>query len=184
MLLGWAPKDNRELFTLDEFVQTFDLDGVKKANPMFNKTKVDWFNQQYLKKLSDDELANKIKPFTKNGDIKKYLPLVRDRLVTLKYFDNLTDYFFTRPNNLSFAIANYRLILDHALSMLEKDFDGKILEEKAREFCAQNNIKVGDYFMALRVAITGRTATPPLWEVIQILGKEESLFRLINSKAS
>jgi len=182
MLLGWAPKDNRELFTLDEFVQAFDFDGVQKANPMFNKVKIDWFNQQYIRKLSDEELANKVKNFTKCEDIKKYLPLVRDRLVTLKDFDALTDYFFSRPAGQSPLGGAQKqkqgAIVTHAISVLQTSFDGKILEEKAREFCTKENIKVGDYFMALRVAITGKTATPPLWEIMQILGKEESLERL------
>jgi glutamyl-tRNA synthetase len=182
ILLGWAPKDNREMFTLEEFVQNFREDGFQKSNPRYVPDKLNWFNQQYIKKLSDEELANKVKNFTKCEDIKKYLPLVRDRLVTLKDFDALTDYFFSRPAGQSPLGGAQKqkqgAIVTHAISVLQTSFDGKILEEKAREFCTQENIKVGDYFMALRVAITGKTATPPLWEIMQILGKEESLERL------
>ncbi|MBI3559174.1 glutamate--tRNA ligase [Candidatus Gottesmanbacteria bacterium] len=174
ILMGWAPKDNRELFTLDEFVQNFDPNGFQKSNPVFNITKLNWFNQQYIKKLGSEELGRKIERLTKRKDFEKLIPLVRDRLVTLKDFDNLTEYFFKRPK----VAPQNKLIIDHAISVLEKDFDGKILETKARAFCAQQNIKVGDYFMALRLAITGRSATPPLWEVMEILGEEESLERL------
>lgn len=183
ILMGWAPKDNRELFTLEEFVQNFNPDGFQKANPMFNKIKLDWFNQQYIKKLGSRELGSKIERFTKQKNIEKYLPLVRDRLITLKDFDKLTEYFFKRPkvtpqNKQSFS-AN-KLIIDHAIKILEISFDGKILEEKARVFCTEKNIKVGDYFMALRLAVTGLSATPPLWDIMQVLGKEESLERLKN----
>ena len=174
ILLGWAPKDNRELFTLDEFVQNFDPNGFQKSNPIFNTTKLNWFNQQYLHKLSNEELNQKIKNFTDKKDFKKLIPLIRDRLVTLKDFDSLTNYFFVRPK----VTPQNKLIIDHAIKILEISFDGKILEAKARVFCAENNIKVGDYFMALRFTITGLFATPPLWEVMQVLGKEESLERL------
>lgn len=186
MLLGWAPKDNREMFTLEEFVQAFDLDGVQKANPIFNVNKINWFNRQYIKKLSDRELAEQIKKFTKRENIARYLPLIRDRLTTLKDFDSLTEYFFTRPKfDLSSTNEKGRaqIIISHALETLKANFDGKFLEDKAREFCFQNNIRVGDYFMILRVVITGQTATPPLWEIMQILGKDETISRLQSAYA-
>lgn len=174
ILLGWAPKDNREMFTLKEFVENFREDGFQKSNPKYVPDKLNWFNQQYIRKLDDQQLASQLKQFTIRQNIEKYLPLIRDRLVTLKDFDELTSYFFEKPK----IEPQNKTILSNAISILEKDFDGKILEEKAREFCKENNIKVGDYFMALRVAITGKSATPPLWNIMQILGKEESLERL------
>lgn len=179
VLMGWAPKDNQEMFTLNEFVEKFNENGFQKSNPRFVPDKLNWFNQQYIKKLSDTELVEKLKNFTSRKDFEKLIPLVRDRLVTLKDFDSLTDYFYNRP---ALEKQNPKIV-DHALAILKIDFDGKILEEKARTFCTENNIKVGDYFMALRVAVTGRTATPPLWEVMQILGKEETLERLHHATA-
>lgn len=171
ILLGWAPKDNRELFTLPEFVANFDPKGFQKANPIFNTVKLDWFNQQYIRKLPDQELIQKIKKFSdKNPE--KVLPLVKDRLVTLKDFDELTDYFWKRPTKVTTDLT------EHARQILEKKWDGKVLEEEARKYCSEKNIKVGDYFMALRLAITGKKATPPLWDVMAILGKEETLARL------
>lgn len=174
ILLGWAPKDNREMFTLKEFVENFREDGFQKSNPKYVPDKLNWFNQQYIRKLDDQQLASQLKQFTIRQNIEKYLPLIRDRLVTLKDFDELTSYFFEKPK----IEPQNKTILSNAISILEKDFDGKILEEKAREFCKENNIKVGDYFMALRIAITGKSATPPLWDIMQILGKDESLSRL------
>ncbi len=180
ILMGWAPKDNREMFTLQEFVENFREDGFQKSNPKYVPDKLNWFNQQYIKKLSDSELAEKLKKFTLQKDIDKFVPLIRDRLVTLKDFDELTKYFFTKPDlkNPSVEIRLDQEILQFAISVLEKDFDGKILEDEARKFCTEKNIKVGDFFMALRLAITGRSATPPLWEIMEILGKEETILRL------
>jgi glutamyl-tRNA synthetase len=180
MLVGWAPKDNRELFTIDEFVRAFNVDGLQKANGMFHVEKLNWFNQQYIKKLSNEELAGKLKSFTNKKDFEKLIPLVRDRLVTLRDFDSLTDYFYSKPNQKNARAENWldTKVLGHAVAVLEKEFDGKVLETEARKFCAQNNIKVGDYFMTLRLAITGKSATPPLWDVMVVLGKEETLSRL------
>ena len=176
MLIGWAPKDNRELYTIDEFVKAFSVDGLQKANAMFHVEKLNWFNQQYIKKLSLTDLTDKLTDFTDTDKetIAKLLPLVRDRLVTLKDFNDLTSYFFEKPK----TEKQNPEIIKHAIAVLEKEFDGKVLETEARKFCAENNLKVGDYFMALRLATTGRPATPPLWDVMMILGKDESLARL------
>ncbi len=183
MLLGWAPKDNRELFSLPEFVEAFDQNGAQKANPTFNPQKLDWFNQQYIKKLDQKELVSKMKTFSSRTEqeIDTVLPLVRERLVTLKDFDELTEYFFTTPKidqSLFEEHPDSKRVLDNAIETLEKDFDGKILEENARAFCQTEDIKVGEYFMILRLATTGRSQTPPLWEVMQIIGKDETLKRL------
>lgn len=176
ILVGWAPKDNRELFTLKEFVTSFDSAGFQKANPTFNPVKLNWFNQHYIRATNDDVLAEKIKPFSSHSEneIKNLLPLVKDRLVTLKDFDSLTDYFFVRPK----SAAQDPKILAHAKSILLKKWDGGYLETQARQYCAENKIKVGDYFMALRIAVTGQTATPPFWDIINKLGKDETLTRL------
>lgn len=183
MLLGWAPKDNRELFTLDEFVEVFDRDGMQKANPTFNTDKLNWFNQQYIRALDDVTLGKKLTSFTKRSDtdIAKVLPLVKERMVTLKDFDELTRYFFETPEPEVALLpqgAPSGEILEHAVEVLTLNWDGKILEENARKFCTERNIKVGDYFLVLRVAVTGVTRTPPFWDVIEILGMEETLDRI------
>lgn len=191
MLLGWAPKDNQEIFSLEQFVQSFDQSGVQKANPTFNPKKLDWFNQQYIKMLNVNDLAKQIQQYSslKKDDINKILPLVRDRLVTLCDFEKLTEYFFQKPH-IDWSILNKvdvdsKLIINNAMTVLNDQWDGQYLEKQARAFCANNNIKVGDYFMILRILVTGSSQTPPIWDVMQILGKQESLERLsINSLTS
>ena len=176
ILMGWAPKDNQEMFSLAEFVEKFNENGFQKSNPRFVPDKLNWFNQQYIKKLSDEDLIQKLSKFSIHSpeEIKKVVHLVRDRLVTLKDFDSLVDYFFVKPK----TEKTNKEVLAHAISVLEENFDRKHLEEQARKFCSENNIKVGDYFMVLRQAVTGKTATPPLWEIMLILGKDETLSRL------
>lgn len=178
-LIGWNPGTDRELFTLEELIKEFDFDKVQKGMPTFNKEKLDWFNQHYIRTTQDAELAKKIKQFSghSESEIEKLLPLVKERMVTLKDFDELTEYFFT-SSKVDINYPDTKRVLDNAIVTLEKDFDGDILEENARAFCQTNDVKVGDYFMILRLAITGRAQTPPLWNVMQILGKDETLRRL------
>lgn len=183
-LLGWNPGDDREIFTIDELIAEFDFDKVQKGAPTFNKVKLDWYNQQYIQALNNMDLAKRLSLYTarKDTEIVKVLPLVKDRLVTLKDFDDLTSFFWEKPevkaDQFTVDRIHSKSILDQAVSVLEKNWDGKILEEQARQFCAENNIKVGDYFMTLRLAVTGRKATPPLWDVMQILEKDETITRL------
>lgn len=183
MLLGWAPKDNRELFTLDEFVRALDQAGVQRANPTFNPQKLDWFNQHYIRSLDEKELVTRLKPFTSRSEqeISNVLPLVKERMVTLKDFDALTEYFFIPPK-VDVPYPDTKRVLENAIGTLEKDFDGTILEENARAFCQTNSVKVGDYFMILRLAVIGKAQTPPLWDVMTILGKNETLERLEKQK--
>lgn len=183
MLLGWAPKDNRELFTLDEFVEAFGQEGVQRANPTFNEKKLNWFNQQYIRAVDDVTLTQRLLNFShrEEAEIVKVLPLVKDRMITLKDFDELTTYFFEAPTIEPLLLEKYsstKLILKNAIESLKEMWDGKTLEEKARKFCTENNIKVGDYFMVLRIAVTGKTNTPPLWEVMEVVGPNETLSRI------
>lgn len=182
--LGWNPGDDRELFTIDELIKEFDFDKVQKSAPTFNKVKLDWYNQQYIRSLDDITLAKRLEKFTSQDSVQivKVLLLIKDRLVTLADFDHLTEYFWQTPTIEPDLLKKYqsstKSVLTHAMKILNEKWDGKVLEEEARAFCGEKKIKVGDYFMILRIAVTGRTATPPLWDVMEILGKDETLRRL------
>lgn len=182
IFLNWNPGDDRTIMSLEEFIKEFDFKRVLKSTPAFDQVKLNWYNQQYIKVMDDTELAKRIQPFTKRSEeeIVRVLPLIKDRLVTLVEFDELTDFFFSEPTieKESLAIPNSKKVIEHAISTLEASWDGKKLEEAARAFCAQENIKVGDYFMVLRIAMTGRKATPPLWDVMELVGKDQTLERL------
>lgn len=178
MLLGWAPKDNSEMFTLEEFVKVFDQDGVQKANPTFNREKLDWFNGQYIRKLSDQSLNLKFK--TQNSRFAKLdsdkqmaiTKLLRERVTKISDIDTLASFFWQSPDvDPGLLGENYKIHLVKAIEVIEKDMD-------FMEVIKENNFKTGDFFMDLRIAITGSKFTPPINESIAILGKEESLKRL------
>ncbi|EKE04948.1 MAG: glutamyl-tRNA synthetase [uncultured bacterium] len=171
ILCGWAPKDNRELFTLDEFVKEFDQSGFQKSNPIFNKEKLDWFNGQYIRKLSVNDLLTKLK-LENNQKNKSIVSLLQDRLEKISDFKNLADFFYNKPNiDIKLFGESYKQHLTKAVEGIERDRD-------LMEVVKENNFKTGDFFMDLRIAITGMKFTPPINESIVILGKEETIERL------
>ena len=177
ILLGWAPKDNRELFTLKEFVEVFDIKGFQKSNPLYKLDKLDWLNGVYLRQKSDKELINLLKegflPENINMDIlSKIIPLVKERIVKLSDFSSFAGFFFEKKEvDKKLLGENHKEHLIKAVEALEKDIP---LDEVPQKF----SFKVGDFFMDLRIAIAGSKFTPPINESIEILGKEESIERL------
>lgn len=176
ILLGWAPKDNRELFTLEEFVKAFDIKGFQKANPVFNRDKLDWFNGQYIRKLSIDELNAKFmvhsSSFKKLDKNKQLLitKLLQDRIKKISDFDDLAGFFFEEPKvDKKLLGKNYQKHLEVAMNVSPTRW-AEVIKEKG--------FKTGDFFMDLRIAITGSKFTPPINESIAILGKDETVKRI------
>lgn len=185
MLLGWAPKDNREVFTLDEFVQAFDQNGVQKANPIFDTNKLDWFNGEYIRSKSDEEFLELLKPFAPiNADeskIKQIVPLIKDRIKRLSDFESFAGFFFEEKTiDKTLFGENYKEHINVAISVIEslKDWNLEVLNEKLMEKVKESGFKTGDFFMSLRIAITGTKFTPPINDSMIILGKEETLKRI------
>ncbi len=186
ILLGWAPKDNRELFTLEEFVQAFDPHGFQKSNPVFHTEKLDWFNGHYIRQKSDTELVHLVKPFMKNEiteqKIVQILPLIKERLVKLSDIVGLTDFFFAAPSytpDLWPDMAKSADHLSHVASVLTNvSWDKTSIDAALLAHVDSSSFKRGDFFMSLRVAVCGSRFTPPLSEVMQVLGQEETLSRL------
>jgi glutamyl-tRNA synthetase len=180
MLLGWAPKDNREIFSLEEFVKAFDIKGLQKANPVFNRDKLDWFNGQYIRKLSDTELCKKFQftnsnfqtmPKDKKLQITK---IIKDRVQKITDVNEFAKFFWEKPEvDKNLLGENHKAHLEAALKGID---EGRDLMEVVKE----NNFKTGDFFMDVRIAITGSRFTPPINESIEILGKEETIKRLKN----
>ena len=182
ILHGWAPKDNNELFTLNEFINAFDLNGLQKSNPIFNRDKLDWFNSTYIHQLTDQALCEKLQSFSKDfstlEDMKKLeiTKLVKERIKKLTEFESLASFFWQKPdkdtvNRLLLNSENYKVHLDIAYKALED-------EQDFMDVIKKNNIKTGHFFMTLRIVITGSKITPPLNESMELLGKEEVKARI------
>lgn len=178
MLLGWAPKDNRELFTLEEFVENFDINGFQEANPRFLRNKLDWFNGYYIRQMNDEALLKKFEalspkfktiPKSKKIEITK---LIKDRIKKLNDINEFAKFFWQSPDvDRQLLGNNYKEHLDKAIDAIKKDIPLDTVPE-------ENDFMTGNFFMDLRIAITGQRFTPPINESIEILGKEESIKRL------
>jgi glutamyl-tRNA synthetase len=186
MLLGWAPKDNRELFTLSEFVEAFDINGFQEANPRFLEDKLNWFNGNYIRQKSNEELFKLLKPYVpKDADekkIKEIIPLIKDRIKKLSDFNSLAGYVFKKSDEID-PLRSTRNYISHisaseaGLNMVQTWNLGSI-NSAAEKTIKENNFKTGDFYMDLRGTISGEKFTPPLNETLVQIGKEETLKRL------
>ncbi len=185
ILLGWAPKDNREFFTLDEFVANFKNGSLQTSNPVFNREKLNWMNGEYIRKTDNDRLSRIIfdlfggkYPLEK---IQSILPLVKERMKVLREFEDLALFFFERPKvDISLLGKNWRIHIKTALIFLTvlTDWSLEAINKGLLEEIRKNNFKTGDFFMDLRIAITGKKITPPINESLVLLGKTEVIDRL------
>jgi glutamyl-tRNA synthetase len=185
MLLGWAPKDNREIYSLDEFVKAFDEKGFQKSNPIFNREKLDWFNGEYIRKMDDAKLTELIFELNKKKLAKdliaRTMPLVKDRIAKLTDYADFAGFFFTEKKADEPLFG--KKMKDHliaAYEILEKidEWKKESLDEELMKMIKVKDFKVGDFFMDLRIAIAGSKFTPPINESMIILGKETALKRI------
>lgn len=185
LLLGWAPKDNREIYTIDEMIKYFDISGFQDANPRFFKDKLDWFNGYYLRQKSDKDIEILLKPYlpkkANKEMLSKIIPLVKERIKKLSDFSSFAGFFFKKPNvDKKLFGEDYKKHIKSAISVLEniKKCDLETLNNNLMVEIAKNNFKTGDFFMTLRIVLTGSKFTPPINDSIIILGKDETIKRL------
>lgn len=185
MLTGWAPKDNREIYSLSDFVSAFDPSGFQVSNPVYNRDKLDWFNGHYIRNTSDTKLVELIgNIFEDKYDMKvlqKSVPLVKERITKLSDYADIAGFFFNEPKvdksllgeNFKKHLESARVALTNIEKWIPEEMNKKLMDEVNK-----NAYKTGQFFMDLRIAVTGRKITPPLNESMEILGKENTLKRI------
>ncbi len=195
--LGWNPKDERELFSLEELAKEFDLKNVNKANPIFDTEKLDYLNGLYIRKKSLDELYELTKPFlTVDADedyIKKVLVLEQERIKKLSEIGEMTKYFFTDDLNYEADLLVWKKStkeeakenLGLLIKKLEEteDWEKESLEKNIIEWIKSIEKGNGDILWPMRAALTGQEKSPSPFEVASVLGKERSLARLRNAES-
>jgi len=186
-LMGWGMPDGREEFTRDEFVSSFSLERISLGGPVFDQEKLAWLNGKYLRRLSPAELLARLRGHLLGDEyMLKVLPLVQDRIDTLEAFFDYAHFFFAGevvydgdamkqlvPKNRTAAEAArafQALLEDHLDPLLE--WDAAHVEAALRSFAEGAGWSAKEAFMAVRVAATGRVATPPLFDTLAVLGKE------------
>jgi glutamyl-tRNA synthetase len=198
-LLGWSLDETTELFSLEELVRHFSLERVSLNPAIFNREKLDWMNGVYIRKLSPGDFARRILPFLERGlpssvprplsseYLHRLAPLVQERARTLAEAVSLADFFLLPNLEYDPALLTSKLqrekarnALETTLESLEKlsDFSVEGLEKLLRPLAEKLGLGTGPYFGLIRVAVTGRTAAPPLFQTMAILGKERCLERL------
>ncbi len=199
-LLGWALDDKTELFTRQDLVRHFSLERVGKTGAIFNSDKLAWMNGVYIRQLSSEEFTERALPFLERdlsleiprplprGYVVHILPLVQDRAKALGDLAELADFFFVEEvQYVAQDLAPKKMSLEDTAKALAvakgslgelSTFRQEELERLLRALSEELGIKTGQLFGALRVAVTGRTATPPLFQTMEVLGKERCMSRL------
>jgi len=194
-LMGFSMPDEREVFTVAEMTQAFSWERVKTSGPVFDLAKLDWLNGLYIRNLPVDTLAERLAAASTRAAaadpayLRAIVPLIRERIKKLSEFDGWTGFLFTEPldaydpallvpkkGSREEAVA----VLDAAAAALAEasDWTPPALEAIGKALCEGRKWAIGNAFMTLRVAVTGRTASPPLFDCMAVVGRERSLARL------
>lgn len=183
-LLGYSLPNDQEIISVEELIKIFTFERVVKSGPVFNLDKLDWLNGVYIRKKTDEELIKLLKPYLpadyNQNYILKIIPLIKERLKKLSDFSAYTNFFFQEPVLDKNLLTGKKDMLKNSLSNFTNlsNWANSSLEQSGRDLAAKLNIKPSDLFMAIRIALTGKTATPPLFETMEVLGKEKTLSRL------
>lgn len=196
VLLGWSPKENRELFTLKELVENFSIDGISKSPAVFDYDKLTWFNGEYIRAMAQHEFIQYAMPYFKEVFIDQQLnwpvlaSILQPRVTRFKqipemiaFFKDLPDYtidFFVNKKSKT-NLENSVDMLVKAISVLEKieDWSVEVLHDTLLELAQKLEVKNGTLLWPVRIAAAGMLVTPGgAMEILTILGKPESIRRL------
>ena len=193
-LLGWNDGTEQEIFSLEELVEKFDLNRIHKAGAKFDPDKNKWFNHQYLQKQTDENLA---KAFEKDVikklgkcdfsfvEMTKIVSMIKERAHFVNEFWDLAEYFFVAPNAYDEKAAkNWKEetpdLMQQVISELEKieDFTSVTIETLLKEWMSTNEIGMGKVMQPLRLSLVGALKGPHLFDIIEMIGKNESIKRI------
>ena len=195
-LLGWCPSDNQEMFTLDELTRAFSIDGISKSPSIFDYDKLEWFNGEYIRKMSPEEFTSYAMPYYKEAVTSRELPwdklcgILQQRVTRFTQIPEMIDFFDKLPEydaemfvnkksktNLENAPVMLKAVTDRltALESWDKDSIHDCLINLAQEL----EVKNGTVMWPARIAAAGKKVTPGgAVEILEILGRDESLARL------
>ena len=189
-LLGWSYDDKTEIMSRQELVERFSLERVNASPAVWNYEKLEHLNGCYIRELSVEELADRLQPYFKieRPRLLAIVPLIRERITTLSDAPAVANFFIEDelppydsadliPKKKDAGMA--RIVLNSALQALQTtEFSKEALEAALRAAADALGVKAGDLFQPVRVAVTGRKASPPLFETMEVLGRETCLKRI------
>lgn len=199
-LLGWTHPEGKEVFSLEEMIEVFDFKDFNLASAYFDIQKLDWLNGEYIRKLPMSNLKFQIREYLDelsghalgekehptDEELDKVVPLVQERIKKLSDFVPLTDFLWEKPeyDKEQFQISNIKNQKEVLVKVLEKleamerPWKAEVFEKVFRGLAEDLGLSASQMFQLIRVAISGQTVTPPLFECIKILGEEEVIKRI------
>jgi glutamyl-tRNA synthetase len=205
-LLGWSTGSEDEVLSIDEIVERFDIHDVNKAGAVFDRDRLEWLNGQWIRRLDPDDLIDRLRPFLEterdagridrvptDEEVRALLPVVQERLPRLGAIGELVGFLWVEELDVDPALLVPKrwdaATTAEALAAARRtivevgpvSFEADELEPPLRALAEERGWKAGDLFMAIRVAVTGRTATPPLFDTLVALGYERTLDRIDNA---
>ena len=193
-LLGWNPGTTQEIFSLEELVTAFSLEKVGKGGSKFDPAKAQWFNQQYLRSKEDGELAEMLQPyleqkgFIRYSDeyLKEVCRLMKERATFIPDIVVEGSFFFERPKELDEKTLRKKWKEDSRELMLEwkeilngiGNFTAEVIEREFKSFLESKSLGIGQVLPNYRMLLTGKGMGPSMFEITELLGKQESLERI------
>jgi glutamyl-tRNA synthetase len=186
--LGWNPGTEQELFSMEELVKEFSLERVGKSGAKFDPDKTKWFNEQYLRNKSNEELAQLISPLA--GDIdEEFLVgvcgLMKERVSFIDEILEKGKYLFEAPTSYDAKTVKKKwkddspqIVADLVTVFSNTEFRNEVLEEAFKTYVEEKELGFGKPMIAIRLSITGEGGGPSLFEIMELIGKEESIKRL------
>ena len=195
-LLGWNPGDDREIFTLEELIGEFSLDRVQKSGARFDPEKTKWYNHYYLQQQSVQQLAGDIRDqvefdFSDYSDayLEKVVLLLKERADFVKDIWNEGSYFFIRPDEYNEKVVKKQWKQDTPTYLMQlqllyrelTDFSSAFVEEKTKDWIQSQELGFGKVLAPLRLVMVGDLKGPHLFDIMELLGREECLERISNA---
>ena len=206
-LLGWAPGEGeeQEIFTREELIERFNIERINLSAAVFSYEKLDWINGHYIRQMSPEALLEALTPFWADAGLipmpvpvemhhrlQILVPLVQERLKTLRDVVPLTDFIFQDIETPAVdKLIGKKMTAESSLEAIREvqrklresvPFDSDAIEGPMRELATTLGLKVGQLFGIVRNAVTGKKVSPPLFGSIQALGLEQTLRRLENAE--
>ena len=194
-LLGWSPANDREILSLEEMTKEFDLHKVHKAGARFSKEKAEWFNHQYLQMKSDKDVLEMLKNIgeVKNSNLSeekllKIVSLMKERATFAKDIFENGKFFFEKPKTYDEKASKKAwteetsvILSDFSTQLENSDFNAENLKNLIHDFAEEKGLGMGKVMMPLRLALVGELKGPDVPDILEILGKEESISRIKNA---
>ncbi|WP_233861624.1 glutamate--tRNA ligase [Tenacibaculum piscium] len=195
-LLGWNPGTEQEIFSLEELVEAFDLSRVSKSGAKFSPDKTKWFNQQYLQTKSDEELTALYLPILKEKGItadenftQKIVSLIKERATFVADFWELSNFFFENPSEYDEKAAKKQWkettgeLMQELITVISniEEFNIENAQTEIKGWITSKEIGFGKVMQPLRLSLVGKLAGPDLFDVMTMIGKENTIARIKNA---